>query len=208
MSTIYNQTYHVPAWVILNLDPKNEEQRAKLKALREYLSENGAFEQKWPSNSFGSTVKSLVGRGWAHAVSNKPFTVDAHFISVAAAEHVKEFFGPNKVLNLASSQKPWHHIVSRKVEFPEDYTRIFDALLMLQDPMTLSHLFDIGNKCHTDNRRTYVFFTEGAPAITLLRSVARSVIVVGEEGDVPVKDLTPEAAVDALDAVLVKAIRQ
>lgn len=207
MATIYNQAYQVPVWVTVNLRLDDEVQAPKLLAIRKYLTDNGAFDQPWPSATFGATVQGMTKKGWAHAVKAIPYTLDSNFVANAAAEHIRVFFGPSKMLNMGDT-KPWHHSVNRKVLVQEDYARLFDEILACQDKVTLSHMFDIGDRCHTGNVKNYVFFSEGLPPTNLLRGIATNVIVVGDEGDVQVKDCTPAEAVVALDKALEKVIRQ
>lgn len=206
MPSIYNQVYQAPLWVSINLAGERG-QNPTLDAMVNYLVVNGATAQPWPSATFKDTIKKLTTRGWAHAVKPFPYVLDQNFVMVAAAEHLKETCGPNKSLNLGTN-KPWHHLVDRRVESPEDYARVFDHILSLQDAITLSHVFDLGDRCHNNNVKSYVLFTVGNPPINLLRTIAQTVIVVGETGDVPVSGLSPIDAVSKLDQTLMLAIGQ
>lgn len=197
MSTIYNHAYKVPVWVIVNLKPDQKNHR---EAIQEYLLGNGAILVGWPSDTFGATVKKMANRGWAHAIKEPPYTLDSTFATVAMAEHVNTFFGPNKFLNL-KRDKPWYHTVNRDIKTEDDYRVLFNDIIYLQDSITLSHLFDIGEKCHNGTRRTKVFFSFGDIHTMLLQPVSDSVIVVSATGTISSAG-TPEETVDLLDAKL------
>lgn len=194
MSHIYNQTFRVPIWVVVNT--KSQGHRS---AVAEYLSENGALEQPWPADTYVNTVKELTKKGWAHAIGPTPFVLDPGFIMVSVASHVNSTLGANKMVNFASSTSPWHHMISRSINSDADYTRIFNEIMCLQDTITLSHMFSVAERCHSDGKKTYVFYTVGEPVTKVLHSFSNNVIVVGEVGDISISDKTPEQTVNALN---------
>ena len=196
MPTIYNQTYKVPVWVVLNVP-----EPSLLENLKQYLVENGAVEQGWPSDSFITTVKSLASKGWDHVVKKPPYTMDSTFATIALAEHTRRFFGPNKTLNL-NADRPWYQTIDRNIRSDDDYRNLFNDIIYIQDPITLSHLFDIGNKCYNNNIKTKVFFTVGNVHRNLLQPITNNVIVVSDGGDVTLSDDTLAKLDSTLDSLL------
>ncbi len=139
MATIYDRAYKVPAWVVIDLPAKKVE--AVIEAL---VEEHGCHEQYWPANSFVDTVKELGRNGWPHIVNQaKPFVVDISFLGVAVSRHLKNFFGENTILP-GSPERPWQHVLNRKVEADADYARIFNDVLRNERPVVLSQVFDVG----------------------------------------------------------------
>lgn len=197
MSTIYNRAYRVPVWVVLAPETPNA------KELGEYLAANGAEEIAWPSASFFDTVKGMTSKGWGHIAEQKyPYHLDSGFLPIAAIYHIKKLFGESKMFS-GAPMKPWSQAVSRRMASDKDYVRVFDEILSVEDPIALSHMFSIGDRCHTDSKRTHVFFTYGTPLKNVLQRVADAVIVVGEGGTVSVEGRTSaEIQSDLESAVL------
>jgi len=201
MSTIYNQTYKVPVWVVVT-----DDKTANGGAAVAYLTDNGAFKREWPSLSFIDTVKNLGKRGWAHLVNQPyPYMLDASFLPVAISTHLKEVFGQTKMVSGAPA-RPWNHAVNRKVESDLDWQRIFDQIMSLEDSMSLSHLFDVGNKCFGQSTKYKVFFSNGEVPISVLQRISDNVIVVGEMGNVNTTGKTAEETVNELDAMLTQVL--
>jgi hypothetical protein len=202
---IYNTMYTVPVWIVLSLDQAKEDEAAQYLAIREALVGADAYEQPWPSASFKDTVKKLGGRGWRHAVKELPYIIDSHFLPVAVADHVKSFFDDSKSLGQAS--RPWHQAIDRKISTEADYARIFNQVLAVEDPLSLSKLFDVGDKCYGDRTRYYVFFSDSTAPKNVLRAIAANVIVVGPGSDVDTRGRTTEEIVDDMNGQILPLIR-
>jgi hypothetical protein len=175
MSMIYNKAYKVPSWVIVNL-PKED-----AKPIVQAFTDLGALYIKWPSGEFPETVREMAKRGWFEEVNQaRPFFISADFLNVAVTQHLKKF-GENKTLS-GTPEVPIGRL-NRKIVDDADYARLFNEIMDSETEVSLSHIFSIGEICHTAGaEQVKTFISVGPVATKALQKVSERVITVGYEG--------------------------
>lgn len=198
MAMAYHRVFKVPAWVIL--DKMTKSRRA---AVIEWMAGAEARVQDWPANTYPKALYEYRNKGYAHALPAKgPFVLETQLLIRSAAEHVKATLGPTSYLGGSVSQ-PTNRI-DRKVEKDEDLVTIFNDLLSLEDPISLSQIFQIAEKCHRDDIKvSRVWVTNGPVPKNLLTRIADRVITIGDEAnnDVVVDGLKEDQVFEKLDEV-------
>lgn len=171
MSFIYAKPYKVPMWVVIDTD------RAAGEQISQELKDDGGLMIAWPAITFAATVKSLSLQGWAHETDRTmPFAIAKDFLVFAASKHL----GTTKRLS-GSPTRPYHTL-NRTVSSEADYERLFNDLLDIEPDISLSNLFGIGENCHSDGKRYYVYVTLGNVPTNILHRLADRVITVGGAG--------------------------
>ena len=175
MSLIYNRLYKVPAWIVVDL-PKDV-----AKTLIEEFKAAGAHEMRLIADSFPLTVNEMAGKGWAHEVHKPmPFNANPDFVFFSIAHHIKKL-GLNKTLS-GTPEKPISTL-NRRIESGDDYVRLFNDVMSNEPPITLSHIFGIGELCHQDGSSIKTFISCGPAPIKVLQKVSDRVITVGAGKD-------------------------
>lgn len=195
MSHFYNRPYKVPVWIVLNnLGPKRTDS-----IISQVIAEGG-FEQPWPANSFVNTLNKMNVNGWKHVLGQKkPFILDVNFVPVAVTKHLQEMFGASVYLT-GTHARPYQQALNRKVEKDEDYARIFNDVMALEQDVELSRIFGLANP------KSRVYISEGPVKKELLDRIADQVITVGtgDTDTVNVEKKNTKAIKAAIDAELVK----
>jgi uncharacterized protein YerC len=174
----------VPNWIVVgDLVPDS------LKAtISEWCAATGALKQDWPARSFKDTLYSFRNKGYSDQIKiNQPFVIDPSLLLRAAGEHLKVSVSENSKLG-GSVSVPISQI-DRKVNSESDLEVIFNDLLAVEDPISLSQIFQINERCHETSRfgKTYTAFYSlvGAPK-ALVSRVADRVVEIGS--DIPLSD--------------------
>lgn len=194
---IYNQTYKVPVWVVVNTGNHADSE----KIAKEFTAAD-ARPVVWPAATFPITVSELGRKGWAHEVNQAfPLFMSVNFLMFAISKHLDANFGSTKRLSGNATQS--YSTLNRKIECGDDYVRLFNDVLGLENDISLSYLFDIAKVCVENREKTRVFVTVGNVPIKLLQKVSDRVITVGDAGSDVVatgRDAS-EVATDAIQLV-------
>lgn len=187
MSAYYNQGIKTPVWIVTDLPA---DVAAELETA---LSADGAKVFEWPAQSFMTTVHEMAKQGWKHVVNReKPFAVDVNFVSVAAARHIKNTFGPSAMLT-GSHARPYQQSLNRQIETEDDYRRLFDEVLSLEGETELSNIFQMAA------RRAMVYVSRSPVPAAVVNKLARNVLTVGDQNcTVSTKGLTTEELIEAV----------
>lgn len=175
MTTFYDRIFKVPVWVQIKNGNTD---------IGEQLKADGADQIDWPSKTFINTVKQLHKRGWGHMDKPYPFIVSLDFLSLAAGEHKRTAFGQERN-PIARPNRTYSQSLDRNVTCDADYERIFNAIMYLEDTAVLSYLFNIGDRCHVNTKKSKVFFTYDSSENIILSRLAENVIVVDGAGETP-----------------------
>lgn len=194
---IYNQAYKVPVWVVIKAETNTESERIAL----DFVAAD-ARHVVWPASTFPVTVNELGKRGWAHEV-NQPFPLfmSVNFLMFAISKHLDANLGSTKRLSGNATQS--YSTLDRKIERDNDYARLFNDVIGLENDISLSYLFDIAKICYENREKTRVFVTTGDVPIKLLQKISDRVITIGDAGsDVVVtgRDVS-EVAMEAIQLV-------
>jgi hypothetical protein len=197
MAMSYHKVFKVPTWVILNQMTKG-----RSKAVAEWFAEAGALNQPWPGNSFPDAVFAYRGKGYAHALPEKQrFILPVDLLLRAASEHVKTVLGPTSYLAGSVGLPPGQ--LNRVVEKPEDLVNIFNDLISLEDPIALSQVFQVAERCYREEApKLYPCWVTAGPAPkSLLTRISGRVITVGDEpsNDVVVGELAKDQLFETLE---------
>ena len=176
MSAIYDQIFKVPCWVVIDSKVKNA------KELADELKTKGAHLQEWPANSFLDTIQDLGKKGYSHVTGQKrPFTLDPDFCIRSVVAHLRGMFG-DQVQFSGQHRVPFYRAVNRVVKTEGDYSRIFDAIVNLEDAVSISQMFQIGEK------KSPVYVTLTPCTIDIIRKISDRFVTVGnKDTDVVVK---------------------
>lgn len=175
MTSIYYKTFRVPIWVILQKTQKEN-------TVVNWFKERGAFVRDWPAETFKDTILGFRNRGWKHHLPKEmPYVLNPQLLAVAATEHVRETMGVGAQI---SFHVPPHH-VDRSINTEKDYERVFNALLLNQDPVTLSQMFRVAELCHHggQGKNHVVFLTKEPCNKNVLTVISDRVITVGDGDD-------------------------
>jgi len=176
MSLIYNKLYKVPNWIVISIEDKK-----KAQDLLKKIQEEGALVVNWISEDFPITINEMSRKGWYHEVNKSmPFIMNTDFLMVAVTHHLKSY-GSNKTLS-GTPEKPVYSI-NRKITNGDDYVRIFNSVLENEPGITLSHLFNIGELCHSDNSKVQSFVSIGAIPKNILQKISDRVITIEVDPD-------------------------
>lgn len=196
MSVIYDRTFRVPVWVVLDLPKKTNQ------ALVERLCEDGVYHQQWPARTFINTVKDLGNKGWKHVVDQpKPFNLDVNFLAFATATHIRNTFGEN-VLMAGNSEVPFQHL-NRRIQQDSDYETVFNTVLANERDVSLSQIFGLAEL------KTKVYVTESPVNKHLIGRLAGKTLTVSEtDGTIIVKGKKPDEIYDIIVKEIEKALHQ
>lgn len=196
MAMTYNKTYRVPTWVVLNKTGAKKQKKAL-----QVLTEAGAKVKEWPAATFGEFLLTFRNKGYAsHLPKEFPYFLDPALMLRAAGEHVKNVLGPTSNLSGAFSSPA--NRLNRKIESEADYERLFNQILDLEDPISLSQMFQIAENCHSGYNEATVFVTVGPVPKNLLTKVANKVITIGDDADNDI--VTEEAKLEELEQLATK----
>jgi hypothetical protein len=175
--------------------------KGRAKAVLDFFEAGGARTQPWPANSYPKALYAYRGRGYAHVLpENGRYTLDTALLQRSASEHLKAEIGPTSYL-AGSVSIPVGHL-NRVVEQESDLVTIFNDLLSLEDPIALSQIFQVAERCHrNDKPQPRVWVTPGPAPKGLLTRVSDRVITIGDEpnNDFPVGRLTKEQLNESLE---------
>jgi hypothetical protein len=192
---IYNRAFKVPTWVVLGSMSKN-----RAKAVSEFFNEAGARYQEWPANLYPEALLNYRNKGYADALPEYPFILETNLMLRSAGEHLKDCLSPKSQLGGSSGLPP--HRVNRKADSRDDLVTIFNDLLSLEDPISLSQVFQIAELCHRDGAKQFkAFVSSGKVPKNLLTKIADRVITVGDgaENDIVVDGLSNAEIADKLE---------
>jgi len=197
MAMAYHRVFKVPVWIVLEKMTKGR--RA---TILEWMASAEARVQEWPAQSYPKALYEYRNKGYAHALPTGKFTLDTQLLVRSAAEHIKTVLGPTSYLGGSVSQ-PTNRL-DRTVEKDDDLVTIFNDLLSLEDPISLSQIFQVAEKCHRDDIKiSRVWVTNGPVPKNLLTRIADRVITIGDEAnnDVVVDGLKEDQVFERLDKV-------
>lgn len=166
---VYHKVERVPMWFVVG-DTKHQEKVVK------WLEEAEALHREWPSIYFKPACMALKGR-YKSMFAAEPVVFTKDFIVRAATDAVRMISSRSTLnLNLPITR------ISKIVKDDSDYTRIFDEILKLLQPIALSQMFQIGE--HTIGARRgenrMAFYTVGNCNKELLTWMADRVITIGD----------------------------
>ncbi len=184
MNAIYNNAFRVPIWVIVKQGPHQA-------AIIEAFQQAGSYLQDWPSFTFINTIKKMANAGWKHVVGQKkPYTVSIPFCCAASAAHIKACLGINRLLS-GHPIRPYSTGLNRKITTDEDYASLFDQMLSLEDDLTLSQLFGVGERCHYPETKVYVYCTPEPANESIIKRISEQVVVVKGKAPACAEGLDP-----------------
>lgn len=196
MAMTYHKAYKVPLWIVVR-----EMAPERLEVVNKWLAGAEALPVEWPGKTFPKALLEWRNKGYAHALPEFPFTLDTTLLLRAAAEHVKNVISPTSLL-AGSVNMPTNRL-DRRVLTEGDLSVIFNDLLSLEDPVALSQIFQVAERCHNENaKRTFAWVSHG-PGVpkALLTRLADRVITIGDEqtNDLVVDCLEQEQLVEKLE---------
>ena len=203
MPMTYYKTFYVPIWVILY-------DNTKLRTSLKWFEKNKARLQQWPAEGFKDTLWSFKNKGWRNTFPEKegePFTVNPQMLMMAVQEHLKKHFGPTSNIHFSY---PVHRF-DRTVR-EEDYERIFNEVLVTQNSISLSQIFQVAERCHNGNsgNRELLWVTVAPCDEKVLTSISEKVIKVGEGKayDVDITDVSAKELPNYLEKTFVELINE
>lgn len=180
MAMAYHRVFKVPVWIILT-----EMTKSKKKAVTEWLKEADALTVDWPALSFPQALLAYRNKGYAHALPEPPFVLETQLLLRAASEHLKAAVGPTSYLAGSVNLPP--NRLNRSVQSEGDLVQIFNDLLSLEDPIALSQIFQVQERCYREDAKKHRAWvssgladSRGVPK-NLLTRIADRVITIGDE---------------------------
>jgi hypothetical protein len=176
----YNQVFKVKVWAVLEDLPK------KLNSeIIEFFKEAEAHIVEWPAKTFIKTLENLKSKGWTHEFEKDSVgrvILSPQMLNIAFVEHLRTLNDQAMISNTVS--KPIHYI-NREIKTDADYERIFNEMMEVFDPISLSMAFNIGKLCHLDGQRQVkVFVSNGPIPKQILTKLAENIVTIKPEGGV------------------------
>lgn len=197
MAMAYHRVFKVPVWIILDKMTKG-----RRSTVLEWMASAEARVQEWPAQSYPAALYEYRKKGYAHAIPDGDFVLDTQLLIRSAAEHIKNVLGPTSYLGGSVSQPASR--LDRSIKSNEDLVTIFNDLLSLEDPISLSQIFQVAEKCHRDDIKvSRVWVSNGPVPKSLLTRIADRVITIGDEAnnDVVIDGLKEDKVFEKLDEV-------
>ena len=99
-------------------------------------------------------------------------------------------------------QESYSHALNRKVEKPEDFVRLFEDALSMEDPLTLSRMFDLANP------KSKLYITRGGNA-EVISKISDFVLTVGDKNSmISVGKKPVEKVLEEIEAALPKTLKE
>ena len=185
MSHFYDRIYRVSKWVnCIDLNEKHVEY------VRKALGKKEFSEVKWPSYDFQEKIKEFAGQGYYDQVNQPmPFFLDLTLSLRAMVEITRKYNG-NAQLNPYCR---YNQLCNNRIEKDEDYVRLADSILLANDDISLSQVFDTLQ--HGD--KLLLSFNANT---ALLHRISTSVVTVGvgSKYTVDLENLNQKDAIAAL----------
>lgn len=181
MAMAYHRVFKVPTWIVIN-----DMTKARAKAVMAWLKEAEAYPVEWPAKTFPKALLEYRNKGYAHALPEYPFVLETTLLIRAAAEHLKNVIGPTSYL-AGSVNMPTNRL-NRRAENDTDLVTIFNDLLSLEDPIALSQIFQVQERCFREDTKRHFAWVSTGPGVpkNLLTRIADRVITIGDD---PTNDL-------------------
>lgn len=190
MAVIYDRVYQVPTWVVV------DNTKTKSDQVISWFKEHDALVVEWPSTTFQKTLLSFKNKGWGHVFEEKTLIIPPQLLAMAVIEHCKANFGETSGSSLKLNLI---HRLDRKIVDDSSYAQLFDKVLSSQDPVVLSHTFQIGEKCF--DRERYNLWVSKEPVNNfILQTLAAKVVTIGNDSsyDVPTQDVNNKKELTSL----------
>ena len=185
MSAYYDRPFPVDKWIIATgLTDKQKEIFTKT------MPKKGVTFMPWPSLFYKDEILSYTHLGYAEYIKPYPFFLDINSLAIRAAQSLLRKYNQNSQL---SGMPLYHRQVNNKIENDEDYTRVMNEILTLNDEITLSQIFNLAeNKDHT-----FVSYDAHKPTI---QKIATKIITIGNGNSFDI-DLTDKPQKDLIVAI-------
>ena len=169
MAMSYYKTFAVPGWVILGKTKRDD-------VIMDWFKDAGARIQEWPSASFPKTLESFKGKGWRHVFTEKTVVIPPQLLAQASEEHAR-LMSPYSNLSYLNG-----HRIDRIARTPEDMVKMYDEILLLQDAIAVSQLFQVQEICYDDNKRIrpQLWITQEPCDRSVISKIANKIITIGE----------------------------
>lgn len=196
MGMSYYKVFRVPFWGILDKTSKNKE-------IIEWFKTAEARIQPWPGNGFKDKLESFAKQGWAHVWKEKTVLIPPQLLARALEEYVRETMSP-----FVNVQFNAVHRIDRVIRKDSDYEKIFNEILNMQDPITSSQMFQVGEICHDENRRVrpQLWLTETPCDKVVISKIAERVFTIGNDAscDINVKSVKADKIDEFLNKKMVE----
>jgi hypothetical protein len=198
----YNKLFKVKVWVVL------EDLSKKLNSeLIDFFKKAEAHIVSWPAPYFVDTIKLLRSRGWEHEFESEgsgKLVLSPQFLNYAFTYHLKTINPHTLITN--DVERPVNTI-NREVVSEKDYERMFNEMMEIFSPISLSMTFNIGQLCHGNDKQVKVFVSEGEIPDLSIRKLADNVIRIKKEGgDISTKSQKTEEIIDNIVTLIQKII--
>lgn len=177
--SLYYEVHKVPFIVVLCESKRSD-------FVLKWFQKNEALIQKWPGQTFKDTLMSFKTKGWEEYLKEGKI-LHSQLLDQAFVEHIKKSFFSHAQVSFSTHLTPR---INRKIETDFDYQRIFDEMISNVEPIQLSYLFQVQEKCFSKKTPNYKLWLTEAPApINVLNKIAEKIVTIGE-GDNFTIDIT------------------
>lgn len=205
MAITYHKAYKVPLWIVVSSDCSEEVKGWAA----DWCSDTGALRQDWPAATYVDTLYSFRSRGYQAAIPvGKSFILETGLLLRSADAHVKKTISELSKLGGSVSVPP--HQLDRNVHSEADLATIFNDLLSLEDPIALSQIFQVGERCFNETtfgKQYRAFYSVGDAPKGLLVRLADRIVTIGDisQSDISFGEMdTQESVYETLNNFFIK----
>ena len=166
MSELYEKVYKAKAWISVDTNKQAA-------GIVDAFVQMGAYNQIWPTETLQKTLDKMAKEGYYIPIMSKVFPrwMTEEFCETLLRKHMSQLAG-EAVFSMP--MESYSGKLNRKVEKPEDFFRIFEDCLGMEDPLTLSRMFDLAKP------KSLLYITHHGNS-DVLAKIAENFLTVGDK---------------------------
>jgi len=137
--------------------------------LTKTMPKKGVTFMPWPAKFYKDEVFKYKDQGYAEAIQTPPYFLDMNSLGIRAAMSLLKKYNEQAQL---SGKPMYHRFVNNRIEKDEDYEKMMNEMLALNDDITLSQIFNLAEK----ENEIYLSFDAYLPVI---QKLAKEIVTVG-----------------------------
>jgi hypothetical protein len=183
MSELYEKVYKAKVWISIDTNKMSG-------SIIDAFVQMGAYNQIWPTETLQRTLDKMAKEGYYVPLKSTVFPrwATEELCESILFKHMSEIAG-EAVFTLP--MESYSSKLNRKVEKPEDFFRIFEDCLGMEDPLTLSRMFDLAKP------KSLLYITHHGNS-DVLAKIAENFLTVGDKssmisvGKKPITEIVAE----------------